>query len=600
MNILKKLFLVSLFCSLFAVSVSATEIEWKYTDDVVNFVNNNETLLDNLHSYISDRWFYPGNGSSYKYDSNLIIWDFHNINNGFVYGIIASNKHPSNNIYFQYSSNHTNYDMFTENPYNKISVSFSLSYYKFDLNDNYEVVNHSYADTLYSSSGATISNIFRYYESNALYNNNYTCYFDMYFDTHFLGTSDAYGYITVSDWFEDDGFNLKVHDTIYNSLDMISFKSFFDNMNFQILNSKVQLNSLGTYENSNVLTYKINDSESGKDKELKLKLTFLNELDITENDIDVFKYGSQVFTQKSFSCSNVGSDSVCEFNLKYDVYDSISDKIMFDFKFNNSYNVKVEDSSTGNNIWSNYKDVEFEYKQINFKEISGAVFYLRNYDNYGYLSSYFDKDYFKFIISSGIDFFGRDVIYPNDLRYSNTYLYLDNNNNYNINSSNFININNFTKIDIPFEFDSSLLSQNKFSSFVFDNRNYLGSNDVDNQDIYIYYNSSLFNINKLKYSVIVDNGNTSTSVSPENDYDFIINGSQQTRPSGSANGGYIFEFDDEIKVQYRTGLEYFRDKIIDMFNLVSNFFNTMPDKFRICFGLVFVLLIGISIFRLLL
>ena len=120
-----------------------------------------------------------------------------------------------------------------------------------------------------------------------------------------------------------------------------------------------------------------------------------------------------------------------------------------------------------------------------------------------------------------------------------------------------------------------------------------------NKYIYLDYNSSLFNINILKYSVIVDNGNTSDYVSSEFDFDFTINGNQQVT-SGGVNSGEIFEFDDDFNVQYKSGLEYFRDKIIDMFNLVSDFYNTMPDKFRFCFGLVFVLLIGISIFRLLL
>lgn len=596
MKILKKLFLVSLFCSLFVVSVNASNINvfstmLVYSHEFENLITEKHDKIDLVKDYINNHNLVYNDSSRtfdiYK-DKSVIAIDLNTIDDEEfeVFFLDFSDRFSSSYFEISYDSN-SNYNKWFFGIFRIFSFKVKLE-------------NGSVSSFNSSSWG---SKSFRYDFSEKPISSSVVLEInDYYFITDFLSEESKNLTISFNENITSNIVNvplfLKSNNTTHIPPTQIRIIDLFDSMFTSKLDDS--LNYLGTYENSNVLTYKINDSESGKDKELKLKLTFLNELDITENDIDVFKYGSQVFTQKSFSCSNVGSDSVCEFNLKYDVYDSISDKIMFDFKFNNSYNVKVEDSSTGNNIWSNYKDVEFEYKQINFKEISGAVFYLRNYDNYGYLSSYFDKDYFKFIISSGIDFFGRDVIYPNDLRYSNTYLYLDNNNNYNINSSNFININNFTKIDIPFEFDSSLLSQNKFSSFVFDNRNYLGSNDVDNQDIYIYYNSSLFNINKLKYSVIVDNGNTSTSVSPENDYDFIINGSQQTRPSGSANGGYIFEFDDEIKVQYRTGLEYFRDKIIDMFNLVSNFFNTMPDKFRICFGLVFVLLIGISIFRLLL
>ena len=37
-----------------------------------------------------------------------------------------------------------------------------------------------------------------------------------------------------------------------------------------------------------------------------------------------------------------------------------------------------------------------------------------------------------------------------------------------------------------------------------------------------------------------------------------------------------------------------------MFEFVSEFYNTMPEKFRVAFSLIFVLLIGIALFRLLL
>lgn len=589
MKILKKLFLVSLFCSLFVVSASALE-----TYHFDTSINGDDRTYYSILNYLPDALnidykskcdeIYQNSYSSYKHyicfmEDNILSYN-PKYNQIALVSYYWNDDEPLKLLF----SSDNNFDIKILNSFNP-----KESVYRFSSSTEGKI-------TLSDSLGYSISNV--------------SLGIDFYSNLNSLGKTSNIPFLKIVssdlDYFEisnNSEYNVEFDNVIYGPEGILTLPIHsFQTEEFKTLigYEEDSLNYLGTYENSNVLTYKIKDIEPGKDKELKLKFTFLNQLDITENDIIRYKYGSQVYTQQNLTCSNGGSDSVCEFNLKYDVYDSINDKIMFDFKFNNSYNVKVEDSSTGNSIWSNYKDVEFEYKQINFKEVSGAVFYLRNYDNFEYLSSYFDKDYFKFTISSATDFLGRDGIYPNDLRYSNTYLYLDNNNNYNINSSNFININNFSRFDIPFEFDSSLLSQNKFSSFVFDNRNYLGSNDTDNQDIYIYYNSSLFNINKLKYSVIVDNGNTSTSVSPENDYDFIINGSQLTRPSGSANGGYIFEFDDEIKVQYRTGLEYFRDKIIDMFNLVSNFFNTMPDKFRICFGLVFVLLIGISIFRLLL
>ena len=111
--------------------------------------------------------------------------------------------------------------------------------------------------------------------------------------------------------------------------------------------------------------------------------------------------------------------------------------------------------------------------------------------------------------------------------------------------------------------------------------------------------SSLFNYNKLNYSINVNNGSTNSYISSGSDFNLIINGSQQTI-TGGVNSGHIFEFDEEIKVQYKSGLQYFKDKIIYMFEFVSEFYNTMPNKFQVAFSLIFVLLIGIALFRLLL
>ena len=150
-----------------------------------------------------------------------------------------------------------------------------------------------------------------------------------------------------------------------------------------------------------------------------------------------------------------------------------------------------------------------------------------------------------------------------------------------------------------FIFDSSLLDENKYPSFVIRNKNYLGSLDTDNLPLYVYYNSSLFNFNKLDFSTIVNNGSTSNYVGTNQDFNFSVNGNQNSFDVG-VSSGEIFEFDEEIKVQYKGGLQYFKDKIIDMFEFVSEFYNTMPEKFRIAFSLIFVLLIGITLFRLLL
>lgn len=596
MKKLKKVLLIGLFSFLFIVNVNASvnNIDSsEYSNVFSNFIKDNpnwtkESILNQCDILISKYM-----STSYSYYTCSFI-----LNESTSSGVYTYNGKyytPMFNLY-QYKSNATlQYYFYPGTDYHKIQITNSeviARDRKIYLNLDFSTKSTGSANTSVHSS----TDYYKYDGSKGVFQTH------MMIFSAIVKTNLTNQYLIFSNNSNYSSYNYKLNDKYigpsYNG-GKVLFTDLYPSSYVDFFLGK-QLYNNGTFNNSNVITYKIKDEKVGNNKELKIKFTFLNHLDVNANDISIYKYGSQVLTQHSgLICENSETDTICEFNLKYNVYDSVDDKLFFDFKFNNFYNVKVEDTSGNNGIYSNHKNVEFEYKQLNFKELSGAIFYLRNYDNFKFLSSYYDTDFVKFVISSDFDLLGRDVLYPNDIEYKNNYIFNDENDITQIDTTNMLKLNNFSRKDIVFEFDENLLNENKYSSFLIVNRNYLGSLDTDNQNLYVYYNSTLFNVNKLKYSVVVNNGTTNNYVSTENDFNFITNGSQNSY-IGGINSGFIFEFDEEIKVQYKRGLEYFKDKIIDMFNFVNDFFNIMPEKFQVAFSLIFVLLIGIALFRLLL
>lgn len=577
MKKLKKVFLICLFSFLFIVNVNAAEVDISYRDNIKTFTQTYKTLLDNVAQYLRDnassidQYHSSTNDVNITNDKNVIVYLSQNISGGTVQiGILKNRNDTSKTSNANFSS----------------GGRLTLFYYKYTL--RYNTSTYAITGIVSRNSSSTSSQISTYYNDEV--------FSDLYIDWRLGANTDTKFYNNDSDTYIINKDGTKSTSGTWFTGGLYGFANALNNGFKEILNDK------GTYTNSNVITYKINDEKSGTNKELKLKFTFLNQLDVNANDIEMYKYGSQVLTQYSpLTCENSETDTICEFNLKYNVYSSNTDKLMFDFKFNNSYNVKIEDNIDGSGVYSNYKDVEFEYKLLDFSKISGAIFYLRNYDNFDYMSEFLNPFEYAFGIWSCKDYgnFKGAITYGNDIRYKNTYLYKDNNNVFQYNFENYKTINNIGMDDYLFEFDSSLLDENKYSAFVIENINYLGSLDTGNLPLYVYYNSSLFNYNKLNYSTNVNNGSTNSYISSGSDFNLIINGSQQTI-TGGVNSGHIFEFDEEIKVQYKSGLQYFKDKIIDMFEFVSEFYNTMPEKFRVAFSLIFVLLIGIALFRLLL
>lgn len=588
MKKLKKVFLICLFSFLFIVNVNASTTE-----------------LDNTISEGLYKSFFSKN-SKFNRDSLLNLCDTflsQYMNTGLQYYTCSFQVVASTAGWFSYNGEIYTPQIVINQFSNDITLGYNIGYKSFNV-ENYSnatikskriwltnSLSVKQADSTTNSLNSTSFYLF----SNVVPNN-----FPLFYVIKSNLTNQYFTFYNESGYTD----NFKIGD-LYMGYNYRQNKLYFSDTHpksfSEIFPSEI-LSDLGTFNNSNVLTYKINDEKSGTNKELKLKFTFLNQLDINANDITIYKYGSQVYTQYSgTTCSNVDNDSVCEFNLKYDVYSSNTDKLMFDFKFNNSYNVKVEDNSGSNGIYSNYKDVEFEYKLLDFSKMSGAIFYLRNYDNFEYMKDYLYNVEYNFGIWSCKDYgsFKGAITYGNDIEYKNNYIYKDVDNFYKFDNGTYIKINNLGMDSYDFIFDSSLLSDNKFPSFVIRNRNYLGSLDTDNLPLYVYYNSSLFNYNKLDFSTNVNSGSTSNYVGTNQDFNFSVNGSQNSFDVG-VSSGEIFEFDEDIKVHYKSGLQYFKDKIIDMFEFVSEFYNTMPNKFQVAFSLIFVLLIGIALFRLLL
>ena len=598
MTKLKKVLLICLFSFICLGFTKVSALSTYSIDETIlgsynvyNYVSSNNILFDDVY-----------NACVSKYESDFIG------NKYFMCKLYVS----SNKLYLQVFSWNTTTKFTKFNPYiNGNFISLSIG-----SDDTTNITYSSYLYDLstktfnYSTSGSSNGHerlTFNKKDGNILY-------------SKFGGAIPLDGmFYTNIDYLDNNNFPYTIYSSSYPSINLVSlydssviYGTEYDSvlpfyaLNYSLFQDWIgvsnKLVDLGTFENSNVLTYKIKDEDPGNDKDLKIKFTFLNQLDVNANDISIYKYGSQVLTEYlGTTCNNENSDTICEFNLKYNVYDSVDDKLMFDFKFNDTYNVKVEDNSGSNGIYSNYKDVEFEFKEINLKELSGAIFYLRNYDNFEYMKDYlYNVDYnFRFTNFTGNGNFVKPTIYGNDIRYKNTYLYKDNENVFQYNFDNYNSLNNFGMEFIDFLFDSSLLEESKFPCFVIENINYFGDLDTDNLDLYIFYNSSLFNINNLNTSININNGSTNNYISSDGDFNFTSNGSQQTI-TGGLNSGHIYIFDEEIKVQYKRGLQYFKDKIIDMFEFVSEFYNTMPEKFRVAFSLIFVLLIGIDLFRLLL
>ena len=584
MKELKKVLLIGLFSFLFIVNVNAStytldtsEMDSTYNSFFTDFPNfNRDNIYNMCDSLLSDYM-----NSSYEYYTCSFVltqtssgWYSYNSKNYTPQIIINQFK---SDVTLGYKITTVNFTVVYDSANFGQSRVFSLNN-DVTLNGYGSVNTRMNSNAVSTTSGLYPSNaiMFQIVKSN-LTNQYFTHFYDQY-SLHDLVIDDLY-----------IGYNYREKNVNFTDLYLNSFAKVFPTE---------LLFDLGTFNNSNVLTYKIKDEEPGKNKELKLKFTFLNQLDVTGDDIKIYKYGSQVYTEYSgTTCINEDTNSVCELNFEYDVYDSIDDKLMFDFKFDSYYNVKVEDNSGSNGIYSNHKDVEFEYKDLNFKEMSGAIFYLRNYDNFKYMSSYYDKDFFKFTFDNYT--VSHKITYPNDIEYKNNYIYKDSNNFYKFDTGVYNKVNNISLLSIPFEYDLNLLDENKFPSFVIRNRNYLGSMDTDNLDLIVRYNSSLFNYNKLDYSTIVSNGSTSNYFGTNQDFNFTYNDNQNSFDVG-VSSGEIFEFDEEIKVQYKSGLQYFKDKIINMFDFVSEFYNTMPNKFQVAFSLIFVLLIGIALFRLML
>ena len=369
----------------------------------------------------------------------------------------------------------------------------------------------------------------------------------------------------------------------------------------------------GLYEDVDVITYKIMDSEVGNDKIVSLLLD-INSSNIDISDITIYKYGSSVLTTKlsSSTCINgSNNNSICNIDIKYNVYDQVFDKLMFDFVLPNTYDVSISDNSLDNEIYINREGIDYQYKSVNFKELSAFVIYPRNYNLFNEIYNS-RSDEFKFIISSfpvirynsNSDIVNRSVTYTQDFRYKNTYLYYDNSNVVINFSNDYTILNNLSFLKIPFVYDSSMLLDSHYPCFLLSNPNYLGTafTNSNYKDVYLYYNSSLFDFKSTNHVYVNDDpDNNSTYFNFENiSFDFIDSDNNYVSHLADSTHFYDSGYDDTIINKFNDLLEYFKDKITSFFELVSQFFVAMPIKFKNAFSLIFLLFVGIYLFRLLL
>ena len=304
MKKLSRVFLVCLCSFLFIVNVKAATytlntdtIEGLYSSFYSKYPSFNKDNITNLCNTL-----HKNNLSSYPYYTCSFL-------------LVSSSSG-------WYSYGGTNYtpkiviNSFTSDitlKYSISSSSFSVSYTNFGKSRGFWLNNTlgiKQTDSLSSYFDSGYNNF-----SNGTYNNNMPLWLIAYSNL----TNQYYEYDTSSSNSNNLNINGFYFGYSYKSK-KVYFTDLYPKSYLEVFPSE-QLNDKGTYNNSNVITYKINDEVVGNNKELKIKFTFLNQLDVNANDIEIYKYGSQVYTQiLGLTCENSSSDTICEFNFKFYIF----------------------------------------------------------------------------------------------------------------------------------------------------------------------------------------------------------------------------------------------------------------------------------------
>lgn len=588
-------------------------VEWKYTEDAVKFSNENVDLLNNLYEYINDRTFYTSY-SSYKVDKYAVVWDFHHLNENYIVGeFIRPTFENSSLIYASYVSRSSNkdYNMYNSDQSNKVYINSSNVTLKFNFDENKKITGYESVSLTYNNT--SVSSWSMFFSSNALYNDTYISYLDLYVDTHFIQNSDAYGYVKIQSAFENANLKLKIGSKIFSTDELVSIKTFFDYLEDSSYSYDPILK--GSYE-TNKFTYIIKDFEKGSNK--KLKFSFVFEGEVSSADIKRYVNYNDNFLQGGVKCTYDGlAFTNCVYDFKYDINSDRGITMFFEFDKRMKFKFYDEDSSSKNSFFETTPENISKYsvyRELDLTNKRGVVFYTA------------DSRYMKFIpidtkfnFYSSIEYCNINISHSscnfNDLEignfagvsYSNTFLVYDiTTNKYSIPSSSVFNVvSPQINSSILFEYDISKIKDNLYSSFVVINNNVVDSVDdnTNNPNVVLKYNSSLFTYNYINTQTFISGGVTSKKdiIQPGTSIDIVdLDGSSNSSIISDTDVGYDLFTDVDISSYYNDSLNYFKDKIIEFLDLISNMFNSFPSKIKYFYVLMFMFVCGFIIIKLIL
>lgn len=583
-------------------------VEWKYTEDAAKFPNENVDLLNNLYEYINDRTFYT-TYSSYKVDKYVVVWDFHHLSENYIVGVFLNSS--TINTYYVNSPSNKDYNMYSANQSNKINISSNTITIKFNFNENKLITGYEATELSYNN--VSVSSWSMFFSSNALYNDTYISYLDLYVDTHFIQNSDAFGYVKISSWFEDANLKLKIGSKTFSTDEHVPIKTFFDYLEDSSYSYDPILK--GSYE-TNQFTYIIKDFEKGSNK--KLKFSFVFEGKVSSVDIKRYVNYNDNFLQGGVKCTYDGlAFTNCVYDFKYDINSDRGITMFFEFDKRMKFKFYDEDSSSKNSFFETTSENISKYsvyRELDLTNKRGVVFYTA------------DSRYMKFIpidtkfnFYSSIEYCNINISHSscnfNDLEignfagvsYSNTFLVYDiTTNKYSIPSSSVFNVvSPQINSSILFEYDLSKIKDNLYSSFVVINNNVVDSVDdnTNNPNVVLKYNSSLFTYNYINTQTFISDGVTSKKniIQPGTSIDIVdSDGSSNSSIISDTDVGYDLFTDVDISSYYNDSLNYFKDKIIEFLDLISSMFNSFPSKIKYFYVLIFMFVCGFIIIKLIL
>lgn len=589
-------------------------VEWKYTEDAAKFPNENADLLNNLYEYINDRTLYT-KYSSYKVDKYAVVWDFHHLSENYITGVfILPTFENSSLIYASYVSNSSNkdYNMYNDIQTNKVYINASVVTFKFNFDENKEITSYESGISLSYNGNSAYSwmSWSLFFSSNALYNDTYISYLDLYVDTHFIQNSDAYGYVKIQSAFEDANLQLKIGSKTFSTDELVSIKTFFDYLEDSSYSYDPILK--GSYE-TNKFTYIIKDFEKGSNK--KLKFSFVFEGEVSSADIKRYVNYNDNFLQGGVKCTYDDlAFTNCVYDFKYDINSDRGITMFFEFDKRMKFKFYDEDSSSKNSFFETTPENISKYsvyRELDLTNKRGVVFYTA------------DSRYMKFIpLDTKFNFYSLvetclspivictydqiNIDKVKDISYSNTFLVYDiTTNKYSIPSSSvFKPVSSKVSSSSYFEYDTSKIKDNLYSAFVVINNNVVDSKDDKiNPNVVLKYNSSLFTYNYINTQTFISDGVTSKKdiIQPGTSIDIVdSDGNSNSSIISDTDVGYDLFTDVDISSYYNDSLNYFKDKIIEFLDLISSMFNSFPGKIKYFYVLMFMFVCGFIIIKLIL